>query len=521
MSELLLRDFGGNAEVVQQRRVDVAQLVPGRRSGHRRTCRHVSIGHCYGYDKGGFLGRVGTLVVVSSNEKVGSERQYAVTLVLPHLGPGGAQRVASSMASYWVNRGHQVTLVTLLDTPPDFLRLEPGVERFTLPQPNGPLVRIRRFLARQVEGQEPSTDRGRTSGSERFHGENRRLDRLRAMYRAWLRLLASVIGFVARHRLLGQSSRVYALVLSVFYWRVRKLRTFLARTSPDLVLSMLGATNIITVAASVNLSHRAVVSERNDPARQRLDTPWQDLRPILYPAADLVSANSDGALASMSAYCPKGKLCHLPNPLILTDESVRLGRSNGVLFLARLVPQKAPDILIEAFASFARTAPDWTLHVAGDGPMAEELRKRTSVLGLNDRVVFHGLVTDTAPLFAMCRIFVLPSRFEGTPNALLEAMASRLPCIVSDASPGPLQLIEHGVSGLVGATGSVGGLAAAMKRLSADEQLQRELGEAGFERVREFGVSRVGAIWDRMLFERLAGTEAEAGREPASVSSRT
>ena len=93
-----------------------------------------------------------------------------------------------------------------------------------------------------------------------------------------------------------------------------------------------------------------------------------------------------------------------------------------------------------------------------------------------------------------------PSRFEGTPNALLEAMACRTPCIVSDASPGPLCLIEHGATGLVVETGSVKGLADAMAKLSGDERMQRELGDAGFERVREFGLDRVGPIWDRILF---------------------
>ena len=57
--------------------------------------------------------------------------------MLPHLGLGGAQRVAASMAAYWVDRGHDVTVVTLLDRPPDFCRLHPRVERIMLPQPNG------------------------------------------------------------------------------------------------------------------------------------------------------------------------------------------------------------------------------------------------------------------------------------------------------------------------------------------------------------------------------------------------
>ena len=354
-------------------------------------------------------------------------------------------------------------------------------------------------MVRRIEREGPSVDRERTVAGARRYREDRRLDRLRAMYRSVLRLRAAILAFVARHRLLGASGHMYAVVLRSCYWPVRTLRDILARTEPDVVFSVLGATNIISVAASVGLPHRTIISERNDPSKQRLDAPWEDLRPLLYPDADVVSANNRGALASMRAYCPEGKLRHAPNPLILAD-GTHDTRSNAVLFLARLVPQKAPDVLIEAFASFIRTAPGWTLHVAGDGPMAEELQMRVRALGLTDGVTFHGVVTDPTPLLRLCRIFVLPSRFEGTPNALLEAMGHRMACIVSDASPGPLRLIEHGVSGLVVETGSVEGLAGALGELSRDEQLQRKLGDAAVERVREFRLDRVAPIWDRILF---------------------
>lgn len=365
------------------------------------------------------------------------------------------------MAAYWVERGHDVTVVTLLDSPSDFHHLHPQVRRIRLPQPNGLLVRARRFVVRRIEREEVSVDRERTVVAARGYRKDRRLDRLRAIYRSFLRLRAVIFGFIARNRLLGATGRVYGVILRSCYWPPRTLRGVLVRAEPDVVVSLLGATNIISVAASIGLPHRTIVSERNDPSKQRLDAPWEDLRPLLYPDADVVSANSRGALASMRKYCPEGKLRHAPNPLILAD-GTHDTRSNAVLFLARLVPQKAPDVLIEAFASFLGTAPGWKLHVAGDGPMAEELRIRVRALGLTDGVTFHGVVTDPTPLLTRCRIFVLPSRFEGTPNALLEAMGQRMACIVSDASPGPLRLIEHGVSGLVVETGSVEALAGAL-----------------------------------------------------------
>ena len=403
------------------------------------------------------------------------------------------------MAGYWADCGHDVTVVTIYDDVPDFHRLDPKVKRIKLFPPRGLLVRLRRFIARKIEGNSPATHGEHSTGSDRQARQGRPLDGFRSKYMALERRAAELFAVAVRRRLLGRSSRAYASLLRVWHWPVRALRDVLTRTAPDVVFSLLGETNIVTVAASTGSRHRVVISEGNDPSRERLDAPWDDLRPIFYPVADAVSANTHGALVSMRAYCPEAKLCYVPNPLRLPAHVEEATRSDAVLFLGRLAPQKAPEVLIEAFARFRRAAPTWTLHLAGAGPLADPLRARVRDLGLEEHVQFHGAV-DPAPLLARCRIFVLPSRFEGTPNALLEAMAHRMPCIVSDASPGPLRLIQDGTTGLVVKTGSTEQLAAAMTTLSRNDRLRRALGDAAHERAREFSLDRVGPVWDQVVF---------------------
>ena len=153
-------------------------------------------------------------------------------------------------------------------------------------------------------------------------------------------------------------------------------------------------------------------------------------------------------------------------------------------------------------SEFAKKNPDWSLEIAGDGPMDGELKDRVLRLCMADRVVFHGLVKDPSKLLARARIFVLPSRFEGTPNSLLEAMAARLACIVTDASPGPLRLIEHGVSGLVIKTEDVNDLAQALRHLARDSALRQKLGQAAWERTRAFSLEGVAQEGERLLFQR-------------------
>ena len=334
----------------------------------------------------------------------------------PHLGVGGAQRVVSLITAYWVGRGYDVTVITVLDEPPDFYRLAPGVRRMPLPELPEPFVRLRRFLVRLVERRElltdlPPAERARAAGggdapatadaaatgglgagsgdtlvtasaaagdgaapSVAGEPERRRLDWLRAVYRFLERLRDASIGPVARFRLLGRSVDRYARFLRAMHKQTRALHALLGRMDVDVVLGVLGTSNIMTVAASAGLPHRTVISERNDPSKQRLDPPWEDLRPLLYRGADVVSANTKGALDAMREYCPADKLCVAPNPLVPPTAAAGAPRSDAVLFLARLVEQKAPDVLIEAFARFHHDMPDWTLHLAGDGPLAEALR---------------------------------------------------------------------------------------------------------------------------------------------------
>ena len=144
--------------------------------------------------------------------------------------------------------------------------------------------------------------------------------------------------------------------------------------------------------------------------------------------------------------------------------------------------------------------------------MESELRKRVRALGLDRQIKFHGMVKDPTGLLARSRVFALPSRFEGTPNSLLEAMASGLACIVSDASPGPLKLVEHEKSGLVVRTDDPHALAEAFSRLADDSDFQLEIATAARERTREFLIDSVAGQWETLLFPHNYSARGEVSR---------
>ncbi|MBM3560351.1 MAG: glycosyltransferase family 4 protein, partial [Alphaproteobacteria bacterium] len=282
--------------------------------------------------------------------------------------------------------------------------------------------------------------------------------------------------------------------------RIRALRRALRATRARVVVSLVGPTNVLTVLAARGLGCRVVVSERNDPARQSFGRIWDRLRRLVYPRADLVTANSRGALAALAGCVPASRLAYVPNPLDFPRSGDAPERDPLILAVGRLHRQKAFDVLLDAFARIAPRHPDWRLAVVGDGDEGPALRSRAQALGIAGRVDWAGIVDDVAPWYRRAAVFALPSRHEGMPNALLEAMAHGLPPVISDALPGPLDLIVDGDSGLVTRVGDAADLATALARLIDDASLRRQIGAAARARIATAQpAGEAFAAWDRAL----------------------
>jgi len=278
------------------------------------------------------------------------------------------------------------------------------------------------------------------------------------------------------------------------------LRKALVAAGAPVAVAFVGRTAIRAVLAAQALPIRLIVAERNDPSRQRLGPPWDLLRRLLYRRAHLVTANSRAAVAALAAFVPRRKLAFAPNPLPPPPPGPPAAHA-GRLFLAvgRLHRQKAYDVLLEAFARIAGEFPDWRLVALGEGEERAALEAQSARLGLAGRVDWLGQLDDPWPWLRAADVFVLPSRYEGTPNALLEAMSCGLAPIVSDATAGALDHVADGASGLVVPVEDAGALAAAMRRLAAGPELRARLGAAAQRRVAELSFERAAATWERLL----------------------
>jgi glycosyltransferase involved in cell wall biosynthesis len=171
-------------------------------------------------------------------------------------------------------------------------------------------------------------------------------------------------------------------------------------------------------------------------------------------------------------------------------------------YIGQLIPRKCVDDLLRAFATLTVPAQLW---VIGDGPQRPALEALAQSLGAADRVRFLGYRNDRLALLKSCDAFVLPSRLEGIPRCVLEAMAAAVPVVGSDI-PGTRSLVRHGDTGLLFPVGDVEALAAHLRRLAADVPARRRLGQTASDFVRaEYSAQRMA---DRYadLFESLGRT---------------
>ncbi len=181
-----------------------------------------------------------------------------------------------------------------------------------------------------------------------------------------------------------------------------------------------------------------------------------------------------------------------------------LGEGPVALHVANFLPVKGHDILMRALGKTKELGVALTLVTAGDGPERPAIEAQARSLGLGpDQVRFLGFRSDVPDLLAAADFFVLPSRMEGLPLAVLEAMSHGLPIVTTRIGGNP-EVVTDGEHGLLVPVEDPDALAAALARFAGDPELRRKLGEAGRQRVaKEFSFSEMTrkyeAIYDRLV----------------------
>ena len=166
--------------------------------------------------------------------------------------------------------------------------------------------------------------------------------------------------------------------------------------------------------------------------------------------------------------------------------------------VGRLSAQKNHALLIRAFSRLPDTGD--RLVIYGEGELRPALEALVEELGLSGRVLLPGQCDDVPRALGCAKLFVLPSDYEGMPNALLEAMALGLPCISTDCPcGGPASVIRSGENGLLVPTGDEEALSRAMAALLSDAERRRTLAENARQTAEGFRPDAVFRQWEAYI----------------------
>jgi glycosyltransferase involved in cell wall biosynthesis len=228
------------------------------------------------------------------------------------------------------------------------------------------------------------------------------------------------------------------------------------------------------------------------------------LRQISHRRADYVVSVGPG-IDAFYKWLPQGRRLVIPNPMdvaqIQSTEGVPvpLPCPRNVVSMGRLEHQKGFDLLIEAFAGLGPDFKDWGLVILGEGRRRQELQRQIDELGLADRILLAKPQSNPFVTLRRADLFVMPSRYEGFGNALVEAMICGLPAIATDCWSAPMDIIQQGVDGLIVPPDDVKALREGMQELMRDPARRQNLAEAGQVSAQRYELPAVMQRWEQLI----------------------
>lgn len=174
----------------------------------------------------------------------------------------------------------------------------------------------------------------------------------------------------------------------------------------------------------------------------------------------------------------------------LPKESYCAGEEFHILHIGRFNEQKNHGLLLKMFETLARENPGLCLELIGEGELRPEIEKQVKTMGMEGRVAFLGAQSNVYPYLQRADLFLLPSRYEGIPMTIIEAMGTGLPIVVT-AVGGVPDMLENGVDGFT-VPCEEEKIVEACQNLIRDEALRERLGRAAREHADRFSAQTMG-----------------------------
>jgi GalNAc-alpha-(1->4)-GalNAc-alpha-(1->3)-diNAcBac-PP-undecaprenol alpha-1,4-N-acetyl-D-galactosaminyltransferase len=281
--------------------------------------------------------------------------------------------------------------------------------------------------------------------------------------------------------------------------RIAAVRDAVFESRPEAVVSFVDQTNVIVLAALFRARVPVIVSERTDASAYRPPVPWRAARFLLYRTAAGVVVQTAAAAAWAATLVPSQRVRTIPNFVRTLRIPHRRGAERVILAVGRLSKEKGFDLLLEAFALSRVFERGYRLVILGEGPERAALVDRARRLGILHALDMPGSQPAPEDWMERASVFVLSSRYEGFPNALLEAMAMGCAVIAANCSSGPREIIRDGHDGLIVPPENAPAIAEALKRVLGDDRLRLRLGESAIAVRERFGSDRVLQLWESAI----------------------
>ena len=417
-----------------------------------------------------------------------------ITLIVPNLGGGGAERVVLNLAQGLIDHGHRVDIV-LIRPLFHYVKEVP--------------VNARLFVVDDIPAQ---FSNGKAAGLAA------RLEHLSMSSGGfnWLHLARAFDWDLLRCRPDPRLLR-----------RARAIASYIARESPDCVLPSLPRAKVATLLAGRFLANPPPILPIVHSNYERRSTRDQHrLRCLAGHAAQFVGV-SRGASERLAAVVgvPHEDITTIYNPVV--TRALREGMAERpshpwlldggapvVLAVGRLEKPKDFPTLIKAFAQLASRRP-CRLIILGEGKERKKLEGLVQGLKVNDRVSLPGWVDNPFAYMSRASLFVVSSIYEGLSMVLVEALACGCPCVSTDCPAGPAEVLQDGKLGPLVAVGDEVGLAEAMDRI-LDRPPDRQMLQ---RRAEDFSVDTVASAYEGLIQALVSGAEsrpkprvADAGR---------
>jgi GalNAc-alpha-(1->4)-GalNAc-alpha-(1->3)-diNAcBac-PP-undecaprenol alpha-1,4-N-acetyl-D-galactosaminyltransferase len=341
-----------------------------------------------------------------------------ICIVINSLVQGGAQKSAILLAKELYSAGNDLQILTFYPEETDFFEVPKGIE-------------IRRFIY-------PFQDKGR-SGRNIF---NRRIKRIKNRIKDF-----------------------------------RELQECFSEFNPDLVISFEAATSVLAYFANKN-SCPIIISERIHPAYHRIPYWARILRPYVYKSKNSILHCQGKQIAAWMDKEYKKMTFVIPNFLGGEVQDIWSNKSKKIKVFSRYSPQKGIDLAIESWAKLPiEIREDFTLEIYGDGD-ASPYQKIVEKHSLNSSVKLLGPTKNVKEELSDCLIFLMPSRFEGFPNSLTEAMSFGIPSLVTDCPSAIREITLNGKLARL-TLPTTEALSENLYIMLADKDLQFELNQLG------------------------------------------